>query len=277
MAGLSEEMFFFAGPRGLRLLGFLHPSLHPGTPRGAVLYCHPFAEERNLSQGVAVRTARKLAAAGFTVLRFDFSGCGDSEGRLEDVDAGDWLAEIGAAADVLKARSGADRLGLWGLRSGAGLGALWGRGRTDLDFAVLWQPVTDFKMYMTQFLRQKLASGLTAGAGPKPSLSSLVESMREGAVVEVMGYPVSARLHGSLSGLGTAVAAAAELACRACVVSISEGEEASDPLSRLAEAMGGTRPVDMKHVREMPFWDRYWRWEAPLVEDMTVAWISEGR
>lgn len=276
MPGLSEEMFFFAGPRGVRLLGFLHTSLRPGKPAGAVLYCHPFAEERNLSQGVAVRTARKLAAAGYTVLRFDFSGCGDSEGLLEEADAAAWLEEIGAAADLLKARSGADRLGLWGLRAGAGLATLWGRGRTDLDFAVLWQPVTDFKMYMTQFLRQKIASGLTAGEGPKQTVSTLIESMRGGAIVEVMGYPVSARLHGTMAALGSIGPAAADLDCRACLVSISEGEEVSEPLSRLVAGMGDSHSRVLKHVREMPFWDRYWRWEATSVEDMTVNWISEG-
>lgn len=277
MAGPSEEMFFFAGPRGIRLLGFLHPSLPPGAPKGAVLYCHPFAEERNLSQGVAVRTARRLAAAGYAVLRFDFSGCGDSEGRLEDADAADWIAEIGAAADVLKARSGSGRLGLWGLRTGAGLAALWGKGRSDLDFAVLQQPVTDFKMFMTQFLRQKIASGLAAGAGPKPTLAALVESLQAGAIVEVMGYPVGARLHGSLTALGNAAPAVAELACRACVISISEGEEASDALVRLAGTLNASGPAALRHVREVPYWDRYWRWEAPATEDATVAWITGGR
>lgn len=276
MAVPTEEMFFFAGPRGVRLLGFLHPSLRPGPPAGAVLYCHPFAEERNLAQGVAVRTARKLAAAGFAVLRFDFSGCGDSEGRLEDADPADWLAEIGAAADVLKSRAGVDRLGVWGLRSGAGLAALWARGRSDLDFAMLQQPVTDFKMFMTQFLRQKIASGLTGGEGPKATVSSLVDSLRAGAIVEVMGYPVSARLHAGLTALGSIVPAAAELACRACVLSISEGDEAPDPLARLVAGMGDAHPRALQHVNEVPFWDRYWRWEAPLTEDATVAWITGG-
>lgn len=270
MGGDAGEMFFFDGARGRRLLGFLHPA-RAGRSRGAVLYLHPFAEERNLSHGVAVRTARKLAAAGYAVLRFDFSGCGDSEGLLEEATAEDWLAEISLAAGLLKERAGAGRLGLWGLRAGAGLAACWGRGREDLDFAALWQPVPDFKLYMTQFLRQKLASGLAAEGAAKPSVSGLVKSLEAGEIVEVMGYPVAAGLHRSLSALGSAAAAAAGLACPTAVFSISEGEEPADPLKRMAE---GLRDGALVHVRAVPFWDRYWRWEAPEIEDETVKWIT---
>jgi exosortase A-associated hydrolase 2 len=270
----AEEMFFFEGG-GRRLLGFYHaPRPSGGKPRG-VLYCHPFAEERNLSHAIAARAARRLAAKGIAVLRFDFSGCGDSEGDLEQATVPAWLEEIAAAAEVLKRKADLERFGVWGLRSGANLAARFCAGRADVDSACLWQPVADLKLFATQFLRQKVASGL-AGEGQGGSVGALVKKLEAGEIVEVMGYPVSLGLYKSLVAPGSALAGL-ELPCPACVVSVSEAEEPVDAYPRLAGALRTPEgPARLLHVRETPFWDRYWRWEAPAIEDRTAEWIGSA-
>lgn len=276
MAEVTEEMFFFDGGRGRKLLGFLH-SPSPSAGARALLYCHPFAEEKNLSHVVAARTARKLASRGLAVLRFDMSGCGDSEGDLEEASAQAWLGEIAAAAAWLMQRTGAATLGLWGLRTGANLAARFAQGRSDIDYALLWHPVADLKVYLQQFLRQKVASGLSAENAAPATVGSLVKRLEAGEIVEVMGYPISLGLYQSLSAPGSSMAGL-ELACPACVLAISEGEDPPEALRKLAgslRAHGG--PADFLHVRAAPFWDRYWRWEAEAVEDAGVAWILGGR
>jgi exosortase A-associated hydrolase 2 len=276
MAGSAEEMFFFEGTGGRKLLGFFHASSGPARPC-ALLYCHPFAEERNQSHGAAAHAARRLAAAGFPVLRFDFSGCGDSEGALEEASADDWLAEIGLAAAELKRRSGTDRVGVWGLRAGANLAARWALGRGDVALGIFWQPLADLKTGMTQFLRQRLGTSLAAGEGGGLSVKGLVERLEAGETVEVMGYPIVRKLYASMTSV-SAPFAAAPLGFPACVAAVTEAEAPPEGIKRLAASLATPAgPAALLHARETPFWDRYWRWESPLLSELTVRWAASVR
>lgn len=71
-----------------------------GTPRGAALFAHCFTCGRNL------RAARILAAAlvdaGIAVLRFDFTGLGDSDGDFADTNFSSNVGDLVAAADWLR-------------------------------------------------------------------------------------------------------------------------------------------------------------------------------
>lgn len=67
-----------------------------------------------------VRLARELAAAGFPVLRLDFSGIGDSEARRDNVAFEEAaLEEVRDAMDLMAKAKGSQRFLLMGLCSGA--------------------------------------------------------------------------------------------------------------------------------------------------------------
>jgi pimeloyl-ACP methyl ester carboxylesterase len=67
-----------------------------------------------------VELARRLAAVGFTTLRFDFSGIGDSEARQDSVPFNESsLSETREAMDALDRGRGVDRYVLMGLCGGA--------------------------------------------------------------------------------------------------------------------------------------------------------------
>jgi alpha-beta hydrolase superfamily lysophospholipase len=304
MGGTAEEMFFFGGLRGRKLLGFLHAVPPERNARAGkaeenaalgLVYCHPLAEERNQSQGVAVRTARLLASRGIPVLRFDFSGCGDSEGLLEEASAEDWIAEIGLALDVLREKTGVARTGVWGLRAGANLAARYADGRDDVALGIFWQPLPDLKMMMTQFLRQKLSTEMAGAAGAAGaagvagegmpgsaagqsgglSVKALVQRLEAGDTVEVMGYPVTRRLYESMLAAG-APFSGSRFAFPACVTAINEADAPPEGLKRMAETLSGGPPAELLHVREAPFWDRYWRWDAPLLSQETARWAARA-
>jgi hypothetical protein len=92
---------------GLKLAGILHvPDGHaPGQRRPAWLVLHGFGSNKN--GGVALETARLLASWGYVSLRFDYRGCGESEGArgrvicLEQVeDTKNALSFLAAQAEV---------------------------------------------------------------------------------------------------------------------------------------------------------------------------------
>ena len=66
-----------------------------------------------------MKLARALADAGFPVLRFDFSGIGESEARSDSLPYNERTAREARAAMDLLSRSGADRFLIFGICSGA--------------------------------------------------------------------------------------------------------------------------------------------------------------
>jgi pimeloyl-ACP methyl ester carboxylesterase len=83
-----------------------------------------------------------LSRTGAHVLRFDWSGTGDSAGHLRDARIGTWERDLALAAEELMDLSGARKLAIVGLRLGASIAALACATRAvSADQLVLWDPV----------------------------------------------------------------------------------------------------------------------------------------
>ena len=84
----------------------------------AVLICPSWGLEALRSQRGLRQLAQALAAQGYEVLRFDYSGTGDSHGDGRQARLEYWLQDLDTAARELRDSSGRDRLCIVGMRIG---------------------------------------------------------------------------------------------------------------------------------------------------------------
>ncbi len=103
---------------GLVLRGVLHVPDGATGQRPALVSCHGFGG--SCSGAGHPQLARALEAAGYVVLRFDFRGCGSSEGARGHVIGNEQMDDVQNAITFLQEQDGvdADRIGLIGASMG---------------------------------------------------------------------------------------------------------------------------------------------------------------
>ena len=135
---MPTETLHFAGSTGARLEGALHTP--EGPARGSVLLAHCFTCSKDLH--TMTRLARGLAEAGYAVLRFDFTGLGDSGGDFGETSISHDVRDLVAAATTLIER-GYGPCGLLGHSLGGAASLLAAeRLRTVRSIVVLGAPST---------------------------------------------------------------------------------------------------------------------------------------
>ena len=101
---MSTERVSFTGAQGDELAARVDLPVH-GTPRAWVLFAHCFTCSKNLR--AVVRFARELNQEGIGVLRFDFTGLGESEGDFADTNFTSNVQDLVAAARYMEEDWGA--------------------------------------------------------------------------------------------------------------------------------------------------------------------------
>ena len=96
----------FPGTSGQELVGRIE--LPAFGVRGWALFAHCFTCSKDLK--AVGHISRALAARGVAVLRFDFTGLGESDGDFADTDFSSNLGDLIAAADYLRREHEAPRI-----------------------------------------------------------------------------------------------------------------------------------------------------------------------
>ncbi|HNY66030.1 MAG TPA: alpha/beta hydrolase [Deltaproteobacteria bacterium] len=271
----TERIFFFSGSLGRRLLGVLYRPDSPVPGGTGIVYCHPFTEEHNMSHTAMVKVCRALSGIGYPVLRFDMSGCGDSEGELTEVEIPSWMEDLDAAVEALRAETGARHAALLGLRLGGGLALLRAQEDPAVPFLVLWEPVLDFALYIRQFMRRAIASEIVGSAGGGTTVAGLEKDLADRGEVNVIGYPITRALFDSFLAVSRRPVQQSPR-CPVLVLSISQGDRPSFALGAYRDMLEGAgAEVSFDHIQAEPFWDRYWRWECPEAATRTVRWAAD--
>ena len=88
----------FKNDAGEQLAGIL--DLPEARPRAYALFAHCFTCSKNLR--AATNISQSLTAAGYAVLRFDFTGLGQSEGDFADTSFSTNLGDLQSAVQFLE-------------------------------------------------------------------------------------------------------------------------------------------------------------------------------
>lgn len=132
---------FHFGPSAAPLAGQFDAAGSPRRHR-PVLLLHPGGWEYLRAYRTLRQLASRLATSGFDVLRFDYTGTGDSWGTSDPRSVDAWIDDVRAAADELDALAGGPPALCIGLRLGARLALeAMVRGAIATDRLLLWDPI----------------------------------------------------------------------------------------------------------------------------------------
>jgi len=128
-----------------QLVGMIHTP-DRDKPSPAVLMLHGFTGNRMESHFLFVKMARRLAAAGYTAMRFDFRGSGESQGNFWEMTVPGEIDDARAALAWLRQHPAVDpeRVILLGLSMGGAVAASVAGEDSDIVGLILWSAVADF-------------------------------------------------------------------------------------------------------------------------------------
>jgi uncharacterized OsmC-like protein/fermentation-respiration switch protein FrsA (DUF1100 family) len=152
---MARENVGFPGSLGARLAGRLETP--DGAPAAYALFAHCFTCSKDLKSAGGV--CRELLARGIAVLRFDFTGLGESGGEFADTNFSSNVLDLVAAADFLRRERQAPALLVGHSLGGTAMLAAALRIPEAAAVATIGAPSD------TGLLRAKLAARLPAAAG----------------------------------------------------------------------------------------------------------------
>jgi pimeloyl-ACP methyl ester carboxylesterase len=257
---------FYFGGSARSLFGVLHEPTRTAALGRGVVVCAPLWREAIRAHRVLRQLGLRLAKEGFHVLRFDYSGTGDSAGDSEHGDVGVWLDDVAAAVDEVKRAKGLPRVTLLGLRFGATLAALAAAGRDDVERLVLWEPLVDGGRFLEESRADHRAWGDEYAVWRRIPRGRLAE-----AEDEVLGFRVTEAMRASIGAVDLAALP------RTAPAVLLVDRQAGSGLPEALEARGAR--VQHEVLAEPEVWKQH-RAEgmagARQTQDCIAGWLAGG-
>ena len=254
---------------GSKLHGMLYMPAD-NEPDAAWVICDPFAEEKKCAHRPLTDAARMLCARGCAVLRFDYRGCGDSQGRFAEFTPHDWVEDLRVAATRLRQEAPGAPLGLAGLRMGCSMAHAVALEREDVRFLMLWEPIIDGAAYVKQNLKRSMVKAmLTRG---DDFAAEEVQSAREAEIIDLDGYEVSPEAMRQLGDIGLADKQSA-FDGPLFVLNIGTRQEPGEAYGELARRHAKGTAAG---VRLEPFWNRIGLIDVNPMLEATGLWLTQA-
>jgi len=186
---MATPLFF--GDSKRPLYGVHQAPLTGGRSRAVVL-CNPFGEEAIRAFRIYRLIAERLAAAGVSVLRFDYAATGDSAGACEAASLAGFAESIALAQEEIVDISGARDCIFIGLRLGASAAVIAATTTSARPSAlVLWDPVVSGTDYLKE-LSEGHARAIETQIGSRPAITDPPSEALGFAVPETLGDELKA-------------------------------------------------------------------------------------
>jgi len=233
-----------------------------------------FAEEMNRCRYMQTMLAQALNKQGHALVSVDPYGTGDSSGDFAEASWEQWIQDTIDATHYAK-QLGYKKISLLAVRLGALLAMAAAPKIENLHRMIFWQPVTNGKASLNQFLRIKIAASM--GRNEKAETTAHLEGLlKEGKNIEVAGYDVSPEL---FSGIQAAHYNnhLNSLSCPVSWFTVLASTERKTPRGDL-QAMEKWREhgvqIDHKTVIGPAFWQAHERTLTPELITATMNSIS---
>lgn len=248
--------------------------------KGTIIFVPPFNEEMNRSRSMLTLLATQLNTEGYGLAIVDLYGTGDSAGNYVDGSWEIWRQDIVAVADWLE-NEGFSCIGLLGLRLGALLAAevFVKEAGKRFEKLLFWQPVTDGKIHLVQFLRIRLAANLERQTKEKETTKLLRSKLVDEGSVEVAGYEISRELADAIDNVK--IDNYFEALPGATILWLEHRNEADQPLPKvltdiLSKCEKNKLKLDFNTFVGPAFWQMHERTLAPEVIQKTLNWLQQA-
>jgi len=152
IASVPSPFYFKSNDK--QLFGCYHSPRREMNKSTAILLCYPIGQEYIRSHRSYQILATTLSRSGYPVLRFDYHGCGDSEGDFEQASLAQWLKDVEVAVSALKSYSDLNQVCVIGTRIGASIAMLHAQ-KNEVNAMVLWDAVINGKNYLQELNRMQ--------------------------------------------------------------------------------------------------------------------------
>ena len=251
---------FYFGTSDAPLFGVYHPPRAADVRDHGVVLCYPFGQEYMRGHRAFRQLALLLARAGFHVLRFDYSGTGDSGGASDEVSFDRWTEDLEAAVEELRETADVDAISLVGARIGAAVAARLSADRDDIQNIVFWDPVVSGTDYLDEIL-----------TGSAAKFFDEVASEPTAPVAAVNGFPVTRQMREQLLDIDLCILVGSVPGDVHVVVS-----QERDEYARLAERLAAEgRAGSFRHIPASGDWNEVDNFGSALLPQEVIQGIVQ--
>lgn len=128
--------------KGKKIFAVVHRPISE-KPYPMIIICSGFAGSKCGKNRLFVRLAEHLASLGMGVLRFDYRGCGDSEGNFQDQSFEDYVSDALACLNYVENHLNTDktRIGFLGRSLGGAISIIAAVRSKKIKSLALWAPL----------------------------------------------------------------------------------------------------------------------------------------
>ena len=220
-----------------------------------IIFIHPYAEEKQRVDRILVNCARQLCSNGYFVMRFDFFGCGDSEGNFEELSYESQLSDLRIVTKFFVKATGVEKIFLFGVRLGSNIAIQYAGVDNNITNIILWSPIINGADYAETLIRNKIFSSFIDKRN-KFTKEQIIDELNESGRVDIDGFFLTKNYYDYLNNLND-FAKYSMLNCDGFIgITITEGKftEKYNFLAKLFEGKG--KKCNLVPTDDRLYWDQ---------------------